>query len=176
MAAGAGQWPLEVPAGGTRSAEIRLAANRPGVVQAQLLTPLHGAGAMGWWFVHEDGRLRHCQADECKRRPGTIAEGLTGGEITVEVRNECSRDIEFLMMPGDSELPPPDAPRHRLAEGARRDLRIDGGLWLRVIEEDGAVGGSAVNVDGEGMRVRFHGERCDSIVGETIAAGPWDRR
>lgn len=155
-------WPIDLAVDEDRAMHWRLRATRAGVVRAAL--------GHGWTrdgevhalhsFVHEGGALRPCRAHECAR---VIAahEHTPGPRILVELRNDCDRALEIFEVPPGADLPPRDAPRHRLAAGERRDVEIDATMQLMHRDRHDEFGGS-IAADTAGARFRFFGADCSS--------------
>ena len=163
---GAAQWPIELAVGEDRTMLWRLRATRAGVVRAPLSAgraPDEMNGRHEFRFVNEGGELRFCGQDECAERASSIDEGLSGEKVNLNVRNDCDRVIEVVLLPEGTEIPPADAPRHELAIGELRALEIDRGVSFTRRGEDGRFR-STIHTDTPGSLVRFYGADCESVA------------
>ncbi|MBZ5712262.1 RNA polymerase sigma factor [Nannocystis pusilla] len=161
---GPGSWSLALAPAEQRVITLRLRAARDGVVRADFH---HGRrigesqGSHSVPLVREQGRLRPCRDRECDRTAETIAESLIGETVDIDLHNQCTTAIEVAMLPCELLVPPPDAPRVRLAVGERRAVTIDTALCVGRVREDGRLGSSAGGSDG--FTIRFYGEGCDWV-------------
>ena len=160
---GAADWPIDLAVGEDRTLRWRLRANRPGVVHAPFydgLVPRVGNGGHLFRFVHERGLLRHCRDAECATRVPSIQPYMSGTPIPVQLRNDCDRAIDVVLLPPQVEVVPPDAPVHHLVIGERLNLDVDRALAFARRHEDGHIAGTIAS-DTPGAIIRFSGETCD---------------
>ncbi|MCY1059250.1 sigma-70 family RNA polymerase sigma factor [Nannocystis sp. SCPEA4] len=162
---GPGSWSQALAPAERRVITLRLRAVRDGVVRAEVH---HGRrigesyGASGVWLVREQGRLRRCRDRECDRTAESIEESLIGETVAIDLHNQCTTAIEVAMLPCELLVPPPDAPRVRLASGERRAVTVDAALCFGRVREDGRLGSSAGGSDG--FVITFSGEGCDWVA------------
>lgn len=161
---GPAEWSDDLAVDEQRTRTWRLRATRTGVVRATFnggLDREQRTGASLFRFVHAGGRLRWCEPDECRITTESIADGMVDEPISVELHNDCDRDIELALLPAGVEVPPPDAPRFRLTAGEHRVVTVDSLLVFARRGEDGRYGGT-IGSDTPGAIVRFFGEGCSS--------------
>lgn len=162
---GSESWPLDLAAGERRIVAVRLRAVRDGVVAATLRDgdPVRGTGG-GTTFrmIHERGRLRRCDRDECPRTIPSVRERLSGATLPVTLENTCDRAIEVVMLPEALDRAPADATGVRLAAGERRRVSVDMALGFSRRDEDGRLA-AFVQTDVAGAIVRFYGEGCAGV-------------
>ncbi len=162
---GLADWPLVLAAGEQRTYVWRLRAERNGVVRVSLsdgFVPREDASSHDYRFVHTQWQLRHCGAEECAVRVRSIAPYLSGVTNPVELRNDCKRSIEVVLSPAQIEIPPLDAPVHKLAVGERRALIVDSALAFTRRDEEGDLVGTIIS-DTPGAVIRFAGESCEML-------------
>ena len=163
LAEGALEWPIDLVVGEDRVLVWRLHANREGVVQAPFsdgLTRGIGNGSRQFRFVHEQGALRHCQGIECAKQVASIQPYLSGTKVGVQLRNDCDRAIDVVLLPPGVEVVPPDAPVHHLVIGERLALEVDRALAFALRDQDGQIAGMVAS-DAEGAIIRFSGGSCE---------------
>ncbi|MDC0672205.1 RNA polymerase sigma factor [Nannocystis radixulma] len=162
---GPGSWKIALEPVERVVITLRLRALRDGVVRADFYDGRRigeSQGSRSVWLVREQGRLRPCRDRECDRTADTIAESLIGETVAIDLRNQCTTAIEVAMVPCELLVPPPDAPRVRLAVGERRAVTIDTALCVGRVREDGLLGSSAGGSDG--FVITFSGEGCGSVA------------
>ena len=164
---GASSWPIDLAVGEDRTLLWRLRANRDGAVYAAFNDEqVSGGGSgFGFRFLHE-GSLRHCSEARCARQAASIQPYLSGTTIPVQLRNDCDRAIDVVLLPPQIEVVPPDAPVHHLVIGERLALEVDLALAFARRDADGPIAGM-VDSDAPGAIIRFFGASCDMYSADT---------
>lgn len=161
---GPGSWSIALAPAERRVITLRLRALRDGIVRADVHYGRRigdSRGERSVWLVREHGRLRPCRDRECDRTAESVADSLIGETVGIDLHNQCTRAIEVAMLPCELMVPPPDAPRVRLAAGERRAVTVDGALCFGRVRDDGRLGSSAGGSDG--FVIAFSGDGCERV-------------
>jgi RNA polymerase sigma-70 factor (ECF subfamily) len=158
--AGELEWHEPIAAGQTQVRRLQANASRDGIVGLRL-THTHGAAgdsSTEFRWMHAGGVLRRCVEHECEPPPVEHEQlsGLAGRAIDVELVNTCNERVEFMLIAGPVDRPPPEHfPIHSLEPDEHRRATIDSAQWIRRRDAGGRWIAGGVRTGTPGSVIRF---------------------